>query len=483
LLRTFIARLGDLPPEVVARTLLASLHEVLADPKGAHDEGACAYVGEPPETIELDQAVVAVGATIGLGDEFLVARALHERAADLGGVKVWVSSHNPDLWRCLSETTGILPPPPFGGYAFLDSLSPEMRARTVYLYFDFLVSDPSPGPYGGPCGAGYAGRWYMGTREGQFIHASSGTQYRVRYPEGLPLCRWLESRWMASRVLLGTPVDSQADAWTPRAPGQVGSRVLLQALTAKPELTFAPDFYRDVFALVLRDVPDLSVEMIPSPTATGQAVIKGIASAVRSILPHGRVHLPEPMSVFEVYQRLREAVVLFGPDTFSAHLAAAQGVPQVTISAAQHRPWVSLGSPCLSVSAALPQREVARVSAARLVAFLRLQSHPTLCELSAGLRARLRAVDQLTKVYLHSGCSPRTEEVVERVAEIHALYAQAAKILASIAPLQPFEAFAAADFDPTVYRHPEDIARALARWYHHVGLSDVIGLTIASQPC
>src|SRR5690349_5463240 len=166
LLETFVARLDDLPPEVVARTLIASLYEVLADSQRASMESACAYVGEPLETIKLDQVVVAVGTTIGLGDEFLVARALSERAANLGGVKLWISSHNADLWRCVGGDIGQLPPPPFGGYAFLESLSPDVRARTAYLYFDFLVSDPSPEPYGGPVGVGYAGRWYMGTREG-----------------------------------------------------------------------------------------------------------------------------------------------------------------------------------------------------------------------------------------------------------------------------------------------------------------------------
>jgi hypothetical protein len=254
-------------------------------------------------------------------------------------------------------------------------------------------------------------------------------------------------------------------------------------LTAKPQLTYGPDFYRDVFALVRRDVPHLSVEIIPSPTVAGQIVIGDIASAIRSILPRGQVELPEPLSLFGVYQGLRKAAVLFGPDTFSAHLAAAQGIPQVTISLAEHRPWVTLGSPCLSVSAEVPQRELVRTSAARLVALLQLPASSALRMVSTELRTHLRAVDQLTKFYLHIGRLPPLEEVVEQVRKIRVLYTQAAVILAPIARLQSAEATAVTSFDPAVYRNPEDMTRALVRWYHRIGISEVLGLTIAVTSC
>jgi hypothetical protein len=96
LLQMFIDRLDDIPPEVVARTLATSLFEALTEENAVRSCDPCVYVGEASDTIRLNQLVIAVGPTIGLGDEFLVARALKERSFDLGGVKLWVSSHNFD---------------------------------------------------------------------------------------------------------------------------------------------------------------------------------------------------------------------------------------------------------------------------------------------------------------------------------------------------------------------------------------------------
>ena len=479
ILRLFIDSLDDLPPEVVARTLVSSLHQVLA--AGEDGDQPCTYAGPPPR-VELDQVVVAVGPTIGLGDEFLIARALAERAGDLGGTKLLVSSNNLDLWKCLAATVGELPPPPFGGYTYLDSLPADTRARTGYLYFDFLISDPSPEPYGGPAGIGYAGRWYMGNQQSEFVHPPAGMRYRYRYPDGLPACRWLESRWIASRVLPGDTDRSDPGAWPAPPAAPTGDRVVLQALTAKPELIFPPEFYRQVFATVATERPELTVELIPSPTAGGQAIAGEIADAVASVLPPRRVLLPEPMTLHGVHQRLREASVLFGPDTFSAHLAADLGVPQVTVSVAPHRAWVTLGAPCLGVPAELPQRALAAACAARIVAVLAARrAGPELAGAATGLRRGLAAVDRLVKAYLHQGRVPDPAELVDRVVDTTVRYGRAA---AALAPLPGFAPGGpAARFDPGVYREPEDAARALVRWYHQVGLSDVVGLATAGPSC
>jgi hypothetical protein len=481
LVRLFIDSLADLPPEVVARTLAASFHEVL---RGAEDpvvEPPCSFVATVPETIEIEQIVVGVGSTIGLGDEFLLARALHERARELGRVKLSVSSHNIDLWTCQSDGVGRLAPPPFGAYAFIESLATETRARTAYLYFDFLVSDPSQEPYAGPSGVPYAGRWYMGAGEGEFVHVSAGMRYHVRYPDGLPQCRWLESQWAASRALPGRPLADDEEAWPGPSGERRGHRVVVQALTAKPGLTFPPAFYSDVFGQVLRKAPDLQLEIIPSPTTKGQAVAREIAAAIDSVQVPVRVTLPEPMSLYDVYGRLRKAAILFGPDTFSAHLAAQQGLAQVTISLPEHRPWVTLGSPCLRVLADLPQREIVAMSASRIVALLEVQlGSLQLNPLAKPLRTHLRAIDRMVKRYLQRGSLPRQEEVAERVAGVRTTYAHAVEILnrsAQLLPPRPLGEFPS--FDPSVYRDPEDMTRALARWYQQVGLSDVVGLVAA----
>jgi hypothetical protein len=445
-IRSFLDAADALPPEVVARTLLTSLHDALA---GADDTLAPrSFVARIPDTLQPERLVVTVGATIGIGDEFLFARALAERAQELGGVDLAVSSHNADLWAAAGAGIQLLPPPPYGACDFAASLSASERSACGMVYLDFLHSDPSLSPYHGPPGLAYAARWSMGSSSGDAVDLGAGMEYVVRYPDGLPNHHWLASRWAAGQLLPGRAVAVTTSAW-PEPPARDGCRIVAQVLTAKPGLTYDPTFYADVFARVLARRPEVTVEIVPGPTETGYAQTQAVADEVAAVNPEARVELRPSMTLAQVFDRLRGAALLFGPDTFSAHFAAELGLPQVTISMPEHRSWVSVGSPCLSVVSDRDSERVAATSADCILAYLDvLDGAPS----GARLRDSLRSLDGLVLAYLRTGLVASAEEV-RRHAE---------------------------GFDPDVYGDGDDMMRALARWYHERARDPDLNLTVAA---
>ncbi len=474
LLRTFIHRIEHVPPEVVARTLIGPLGDLLGQSRNGHVEYPCSFVADLLEQ-NVSHLVVTVGPTIGLGDEILAARALIERGRSLGKVSLLVSTHHFGLWSCQPGPVTCLPPPPVGAFEFIESLPLTQRDCTAFLFIDFLSTDLHPEPYSGPPGIAYGGRWAMGNCQCDILEFKKLRRHRSRYPEGLPECRWLEARWMAGRVLRGAPSGSEEPAG--ESPPRSSKCLLLQPLTAKPGLTFPPEFYHEVFVCVTEAVPELDLQVIPSPTRKGQALIEELLEALRPVVPSVQVTAPEATALADVVRRLSCADVLFGPDTFTGHLAALLGVPQVTISLPEHRAWRTVGSPALGVVAGRTLDLLADACARRIVAFLNLPEWRADRVFASGRREwqrRMRQVDSIVREYLHEGQFDPPPQLAEAVLCIRSLYEQMAptvhRMIGDASPPP------ACSLDLSCFDHSEDMARALARWYHAVALSDVAGI-------
>jgi hypothetical protein len=477
LIRTLVQQPEQIPLEVIARTLVGSLGSLLSQNVDPGTECPCCFV-DPPGDLSLERLVVAVGPTIGLGDEVLAARALVERVRAFTGMSIHVSTHHFDLWKSLQGPVCPLPPPPLGAFGYLDSLSPAERQRTAFLYADFLNTDLSPYPYSGPSGIAYGGRWSMGAEECDFVDLTKNLRHCSRYPDGLPACRWLEARWMAGRVLPGRSVATpplkspSAERRRPR------KRIIVQTLTAKPRLTFPPEFYRRIFLRVIESIPDLELEIIPNPTSKGQALVMELLDALKDVVPSAVIPAPGATSLSEVFERLAGSDLLFGPDTFTSHWAAVLGLPQVTVSLPEHAAWRTIESPCLSVVADRPQAELVDPCARRIVALLQIDElldEPRFVSGSLDWRRSVTQLERTVEQYLQSGLFDQSQTVTELIRHVEHLYLTLApeigrrtKIGTTPAPLR--------SLDLAVFNDLEDRARVLARWYHAVQLTETAAI-------
>ena len=465
------------PDLVESQPLVGPLGNLMSRSPEGRSEYPCCFVAEPAG-LSLERLVVAMGPTIGLGDEVLAARALVERAQAVTGVSIHVSTHNFDLWKCLQGPVSPLPAPPLGAFHYLDSLSPAERKRTGFVFVDFLITDVSPDPYFGPPGIAYGGRWSMGAADCDFLDLTRNLRHRSRYPDGLPASRWLEARWMAGRVLHGNPAAERG--LEPRSAGPRGPRrrVVLQALTAKPRLTFPNEFYCDIFSRVVRAVPDFELQMIPNPTQQGQALVLELMDSLADVVPSVAIPAPEVNSLSGVFQRLAQSDLLFGPDTLTSHLAALMGLPQVTISLPEHQAWRTIESPCLSVVADRPKEELIDACARGIVAFLKIDDLRDEARIASGSRdwrESIERVEHMVAHYLHSGSFHQPPGAAELIGHIQQLYGQIAPEIgrwtgneAAQAPL--------ASLDLSVFDHFEDRARALVRWYRAVQLTETAAI-------
>ena len=190
--------------------------------KALDEDLRCCFVSPFPFPKHTKTLIVLIGPTIGIGDETLMARAVLERARQLGGLSVWVSSHNHDIWSRLDEGSRLLELPPLGGHKAIADLDAGERGLTGLLYLDFLESDPSWSLYDGPSGISFAARWYMGPAIGMAIDCGRGMRYELRYPSGLPSSRWIQSRWFTRSLLrgVGVPLPNPAVSISHQPPAQ-----------------------------------------------------------------------------------------------------------------------------------------------------------------------------------------------------------------------------------------------------------------------
>lgn len=486
-----------------AAPLAAVIERILADAEGVAPQALGARMLEPlarhlredrtcsdvldlylPSTVATPRPevlVVSVGPTIGIGDEFLVARALARRCKALG-THLCVSSRRSMLWDAVHPEVSILAGPPFGAAAELDDLVHDQTWDEVHsLHVDFLESDPAPHPYEGPPGVRRSGRWFMGTAIGDAFAAADRTHRFLRCPPGLPASRWIESQWVAARWIPG------ALPTTARTPGSQRTvpRVILQTLTSKPYLILPPQFYAETLRRLDRRIGlPFVVDIIPAPTRAAQEYVRQVARQVADQLGADRIHLPDKLDLKQVLDHVRASDVLFGPDTFSAHFAAFARSPQVTLTMPQHLPWVSPGTPGLFVVLEGEPRALVDTCVRRLTALLSIAHDPDTrrhwhaaarrwgapwCALEEGVQRVLegRSVDE--------AC------VDEAIASLNDLYVSlrgaVGDLLGQSYRVAP-PAFVR--FSPSAYADEGERALALVRYYASYATSDLGGLMEAS---
>jgi hypothetical protein len=259
------------------------------------------------------------------------------------------------------------------------------------------------------------------------------------------------------------------------------AKILIQVRTTKPELMLPSTFYGDVMTEVAKDHA-LTVELLPAPDPSGQEIVERAALAISKNLKES-VSTPPSTSLGGVFRQITSADVLLGPDTFSAHLAAVAGLPQVTISLPHHYAWVTLGAPCLPLYYAGPLSELTSRAARRVRAFLRLRRPGASVSAEIGQRWRdhLHQADRLALLALSDTGQPTCEETAEVVRSLRATFREHEHHLAHLLgePLIPVPSWFTS-FDPVAYPHDEDARRAFVRWYRALGSLDETALLAAA---
>lgn len=481
--RLFTTR-SRMRPEMAARTLLSTFEwalRALPDP----NEGlplSFAPVGDraPP----ISEAVVQVGPTIGVGDELLIARALSERVAELGGIPLRVSSSRPDLWQCLAVAPDVLGPPPFGAVRHIEHLNQERARTSASLFVDFLRSDPCVGLPAAECAI--SARWFMGTAEADYVCRALGQQGRLEPPRGLPKSRWLESRWFAGHLLPGARRSPGSTLWANVVQRRAATdpfRIVLQTLTTKPQLLYPASFYASILADLRRqlDVP-VRVDIVPCPRSGVHPLVDAVTRAVRRAIGEENVRTHSAMSLTAVAELVHQADVVFGPDTFSSHLAALLGVPQVSFLLPQHVPWLTLGAAAFAVPAR-PLAEGMEGLAAhwlRVVALVSANSDPNLAQVASEWRSLLRRVDAGITAFLRSDDPAFANGLTPEIQRVNAIYKEhRASVLGDLGLEVGQASLQLAAFEPAFYVDARDRALSIARWYHAMGISELSSIFAA----
>jgi hypothetical protein len=478
LIEVMLRQTDVVPIAEVAQAIVRPIRELFAlrwaDDGYVHLRDYCMW---PP--LPLDRVIVSVGPTIGIGDEILMARALIERAARCG-VALEVESARPSIWTAISAPpVRALASPPGGTPERLAALNDASRRRTMVLRGDFLPSDPSAVPWYLPRGLGGTARWTFGNASAIIVDAVNRTICHVDYPAGMPASRTLEARWVAARLL---PVPAAApdltlgtaDLW--RRPRNGANPVLLmQVLTSKPSLMLAPAFYAECLAHVrstLGSLPD--IRLLAGPTASTQAICQAIAAEIRARMPDAAVELVGPLGFDDIGRELEHATALFGPDTFTGHLAAIRGVPQVTLQLAEHRPWLNPSTPTFAVAVGDDRLLAVRQAADRL-RFVLLAARERFPDVQRSWAREWCECLQPVRLYVDAACDAPPPEhpralapFIARVSELLRTWERAGLGPTSDAAPPP-----AVDLDR--YPSPVDAWRAVATWYVHTASSDVSG--------
>jgi hypothetical protein len=475
LVETMLRQCDVIPIKEIAQTVVRPIRELFdvrwTDAGYVHLRDYAMWPALP-----LDRVIVSVGPTIGIGDEILMAHALLDRAARCG-VAIEVESWRPSAWTALSARVRLLGAPPGATPLRLAELSDAERRRTMVLRGDFLPSDPSAVPWYLPHGLGGTARWTFGNANAIIVDAVNRTICHVDYPSGMPASRTLETRWVAARLLPSVSARTDA-APSPievrrRPTNGAGPTLLMQVLTSKPSLMLPPEFYAECLEylrVALGFVP--RIRLLLGPTPATQVICEAIAAAIRARVQGAEVALVGPFGFEDIGRELDAATALFGPDTFTGHLAAMRGVPQIMLQLAEHRPWVNPSTPTFAIAVGDNRRLAARHAADRL----------RFCVLAAGeqlsdaQRSWARQwCDSLHPVreYVDGACEAPPPEhpralapYIQRVSQLRRTW-ERGTLDDEPVPAHP------STLDLDRYPSPIDAWRALADWYVHTASSDV----------
>jgi hypothetical protein len=431
----------------------------------------------------LDRVYVAVGPTIGIGDELLAARGLTGCAAELG-IEIAVETDRPTLWADLAPNLRIVGEPPLAIGPCLQELQDAELLHTGLIYLDFLNSDPAESPWMPEQELAFSARWVMGNASARIAKPSPAGLYYFKVPEEMAVSRQLECDCVAG-LLLGTSITDSNHSLPPIKPvARRNPTLVLQALTSKPRLMFPSAFYADCLSRVRQLLGGpFAVRVLCGATANERRITEGIGQRIGSILGRSHVEALPRLDFAQVRDKLASASVLFGPDTFTGHLAAAIGTPQVTFVLPEHSAWCTAAVPAFYLATAGSTAAMSEEIAHRLALLLGDfdQSLGSGSELSHAAAVWHSSMFRLrTAIRRHFRNEPEDwSEVNDTLADAQYVFRHCARMLPRV--LSRGRCLSSEVMDGTDlsdYAEPHDRVRALICWYQYAGTSDFSGLLL-----
>lgn len=472
-------------PEKTSWPLMSRLKTQLERLQPRRDGFDVSHVQEPKLNGTLSHVVIAVGSNIGVGDEFLAAKAIGSRIMSLKGPLLHVSTRRPDIWRLVARDDAFLPPPPFGAYEALAAAGKNERRTAGLVFLDFVDSDPFP-DYTGPGGLAFACKWIMGERRAEWQIPGEPGRIMVTPPAGAPRHRETELAYLAGRVIPGSLAAPPVLAAAPSKRRK--SHLVLQCLTSKKSLMLPPEFWADVISgAALLTKMQFKVAVAPGPTPTTASHVQRQCAALNRVLgPGSAASMPRP-AFPEIFDAVSKSAAVIGPDTFTSHFAAFAGTPQISIIQPQHIAWVpSLSAVFFVESDAGDYRDLTRVLSRRLAVAAGLPGSAQALEVLEDARIWRDTLKQAwTAAHLFAVARvPFPDALKHWKDRLHEIYFRRiawteALMECRYEPRYP----ACLSFDPADFSNPEDLGWAAIRWLQALTLNEINGaLQVAAAP-
>jgi len=485
MIKNLLAISDVIPLQNIARTVISSLHQILKFQKQESSHWPVLYKTNFKKNDNLQKIVISIGPTIGLGDEFILAKALTRRAKQCN-ISIHVETRRFELWNCFDCHVQYIGKPPTATFDYLNSLSSEELRKTGYIYADFLTSDPTDIPLYMPEHLAFSGRWIFGNASGIFVDPRIKRVFSFRYPQDMPLSRKMQCDWMAGKFCINVyPEASKSTSGNLNVVINHGKEknILLQVLTSKPQLIFNSDFYLQCF----NDLQNLTgkkfiVTVLAGPTERSRKITNSVYNTLRTSLPTSRVVKLQPANLSGVLETVKNADLLFGPDTFTSHIAAMFGVPQVTIHLPEHHAWINSASQGFFLSLNGQKQDLA-AAAVRRIAFLlgryqRLSDSP-MFELSQSWKRNFRQLGTIIRQYMYGISTVDPNEISRVVMQISLILKRSEWIMEKSLGIKHSyieEQYSKLNLDVHFSKEESGSIQKIACWYHNLGSTDLSGV-------
>lgn len=485
MMKNLLAISDIIPLQNIARTVISSLHQTLKLQKQGSSHWPVLYKTNFKKNDNLQKIVISIGPTIGLGDELILAKALTERAKQCN-ISIHVETRRFELWNCFDCHVQYIGKPPAATFDYLNSLPNEELRKTGYIYADFLTSDPTDIPLYMPEPLAFSGRWIFGDASGIFVDPGIKRVFSFRYPQDMPLSRKMQCDWMAGKFCIN--VYSRAPESTF---GNISAvinhgkekNILLQVLTSKPQLIFDPDFYLQCF----NDLQNLAdrkfiVTVLAGPTERSRRITDSVYNTLSTSLPTTRVVKLQPNNLSGVLETVKNADLLFGPDTFTSHIAAMFDVPQVTIHLPEHHAWINSASQGFFLGLNGQKQDLA-TAAVRRIAFLlardQLPPDSPMFELSQSWKKNFRQLGAIIRQYMYGISTGDPNEISRLVMQISLILKRSEWIMEKSLGIKhgyTEEQHSKLNLDFDFSREESGSIKKIACWYHNLGSTDLSGV-------
>ena len=485
LVRNMLGAVGpQVPVQAIAGAVVQAVGQLLRDAHGESLSNCIQQYSEPDRPMPLSQLFVSIGPTIGVGDEFILAVALGERASQYG-VELHVETSRPDLWELLDQSVDLVGAPPT---ALLNRLSSLRQPECCgYLYADFLDSDPCPLPTLVPHGLARVARWIMGDGRVQMVSGGMDVS-NLRVPYGMPSVKSLECDWVAARIIPDRKRDagfvaSASLGATPvlrRRSGKV-CEVLLSVLTSKQALMLGDEFWaRSLQRARILAGASIHVSVLSGVTASERELTRSVSEAIGRVLGVEAVTHLDRLSLLGVARRVASADCVVGPDTFTAHLAHHFATPQVAVGLAEHGGWKRAASRSFYVTLGPGMNGVVRAIGSRLAIVMNAErvaeSSSDLARDARTWADSLHSLETEIRAYVQGG-PMRADRVDDAMASVERVLRTAPACVREV--LSEYDAHRGAGAQSprrSDYRTESDFSSALQGWYHEIGTSDLSAL-------